>query len=77
MAAELQRYQWTMMGMRPDESVLGAMWYYRGMDTDLELMRLTSDLTARDELLRWCAHWNGDPLTLKETVLKYLGEFGE
>lgn len=75
--AELQKYQWGMSGMRPDESTLGAMWFYRGFDTDLELMRLTSQVQAQDELLHWCANWNGDPLTLKDTVLKYLGEFGE
>lgn len=75
MPAELKKYQWTSSGMRPDDSVLGAMWYYRGFDTDLVLMRLSCDITARDELLRWCANWDGDPLTLKDTVLKYLGEF--
>lgn len=37
---ELQRFQWTMSGMRADDSELGAMWFYRGFDTDLEMMRL-------------------------------------
>jgi hypothetical protein len=47
MNAELQKYQWGMSGMRPDDSTLGAMWFYRGFDTDLELMRLATD---QDEL---------------------------
>lgn len=49
--AELQKYQWTMSGMRPDDSEMGAMWFYRGFDTDLELMRLRDELQAREELL--------------------------
>lgn len=45
--SELQKYQWTMSGMRPDDSQLGAMWFYRGFDTDLELMRLGDELQSK------------------------------
>lgn len=52
--AELQKYQWTTSGMRPDDSELGAMWFYRGFDTDLELMRL------HDERGEWAEAADGE-----------------
>jgi len=41
---DLQKYQWTTQGMRRDDSTLGAMWFYRGMDVDGTLGRYDADL---------------------------------
>ena len=48
----LQRYQWTMTGMREDGSVFGAMWFYRGMNVDQKLASLDAELVALDKELR-------------------------
>ncbi len=44
MTTDLQRYQWTTTGMRRDDSIGGAMWFYRGMDVDGTLGRYDADL---------------------------------
>lgn len=63
---ELQKYQWTMSGMRPDDSTMGAMWYYRGADVDARLRVV-------DEFLKWCSTWDGDPMTLHHEAKRVLG----
>jgi hypothetical protein len=63
MMAELQKYQWTMSGMRPDDSQLGAMWFYRGIDVDAALAEEAPVMTAdelRAELVERCRAIDAD-----------------